>query len=231
MTELIEDAEPAKPEPVVATRTPPRGAAGRTGQLTARSEPPGATVLVDGRERGVTPITMNVTIGSHTVVLQSEKGSVRRTVTVAFDRAAVVSEAIFAGWLSVFAPFELQITEGSHVIQLDDTGKVLLPPGTHDLKLENRDLGYQETRRVDVQPGQTTSLSLVTAPSTLSVTASGPAVVSVDGKQVGETPLTNQPIALGTRDIVVKAADGTERRFTQKVTVTPVQIDVDFSKP
>ena len=67
--------------------------------------------------------------------------------------------------------------------------------------------------------------------STLTVTASAPAVVLIDGQQVGETPLTSHPIALGTRDIVVKGADGTERRFTQKVTVAPVQIDVDFSKP
>ena len=48
---------------------------------------------------------------------------------------------------------------------------------------------------------------------------------------MGETPLTNYPIGLGTRDIVVRGADGTERRFTQRVTVAPVQIEVDFSKP
>ena len=231
-TELTEEAPPAEPEPVVAKPAASRGSA-RTGQLTARSDPPGATVLVDGRERGVTPLTLeDLPIGSHTVVLQSEKGSVRRTVTVASGRAAVVSEAIFAGWLTVFAPFELQITDGARVIRLDEGGKVLLAPGPHDLRLENRDLGYQETRRVEVQPGQTTSLSVVASPSTLSVTSNSPATVSVDGQQVGDTPLVNQPIALGTRDIVVKAAaDGTERRFTRKVTVTPVQIDVDFSQP
>lgn len=234
LTEMTENATVPKPETVVAKPTPPRGAAGaaRMGQLIARSEPPGAKVLVDGKERGVTPLTLDdVTIGSHTVVLQSEKGSVRRTVSVSSDRTAVVSESIFAGWLTVFAPFEVQITEGAGVIRLDDNGKVLLPPGTHELRLENRDLGFQETRRVDVQPGQTTSLSLVATPSTLTVTATAPAVVSIDGQQVGETPLTNQPIALGTRDIVVKAADGTERRFTKKVTVAPVRIDVDFSQP
>jgi hypothetical protein len=172
----------------------------------ARSEPPGAKVLVDGRQRGVTPLTLDdLTIGSHTVVLQSEKGSVRRTVTVASDRAALVSEASFAGWLSVFAPFELQITEGTHVVRLDETGKTLLAPGPHDLRLENRDLGYGETRRVDVQPGQTTSLSLVAPPSTLTVTANSPAVVLIDGQEVGDTPLMNHPIPLGTRDIVVRA--------------------------
>ena len=231
LTELAEKATSPKPEPVAAKPTPPAGAR-RTGQLMARSEPAGARVLVDGRERGVTPLTLDdVTLGSHTVVLQSDRGSVRRTVTVAADRAALVSESIFAGWLTVFAPFELQITEGARAIRLDDNSKVLLPPGPHELRLENRDLGYRETRRVEIQPGQTTSLSIVASPSTLTVTASAPAVVLIDGQQVGETPLTNQPIALGTRDILVKGADGTERRFTRKVTTAPVQIDVDFSKP
>jgi hypothetical protein len=233
LSELSNEPAPSKPGAVVAKPAPPRPAAGaaRTGQLIARSDPPGAKVLVDGTERGVTPLTLDVTIGPHTVVVQSDKGSVRRTVTVASDRTAVVSESIFAGWLNVYAPFELQITEGPRVIRLDETGRVLLPPGPHDLRLENRDLGYRETRRVEVQPGETTSLSIVVSPSTLTVTASAPAVVSIDGQQVGETPLTNHPIALGTRDILVKSADGMERRFTRKVTVAPVEIAVDFSQP
>jgi len=222
----------SKPEPVAAVK-PTRPAAGRrTGVLIAKSEPAGATVLVDGKERGVTPLTIDdVPFGSHTVVLQSDKGSVRRTVKIGADGDTVVSESIFAGWLAVFAAFDLQITEGTIAVRLDESGKVLLSAGPHDLRFENRDLAYRETRRVEILPGVTTSLSLVAAPSTLTVTASGPAVVLIDGQQVGETPLTNFPISLGTRDIVVKGGDGTERRFTRKVTVAPVQIDVDFSKP
>jgi hypothetical protein len=234
VTSLTEKKPPPKPAPVavaVAAKPTPSAGARRTGILMARSEPPGAIVLVDGRERGVTPLTLNdLTAGAHTVVLQSDKGSVRRTVTVAADRTALVSESIFAGWLSVFSPFEVQISEGALAIRLDETSKVLLSPGPHDLRFENRDLGFRETRRVEVQPGQTTSLSIVAPPSTLTVTANAPAVVTIDGQQVGETPLRSHPIALGTREIVVKSADGTERRITQKVTVAPVQIDVDFTQ-
>jgi len=232
LTGLTDKATSSKPEPVAAVK-PTRPAVGRrTGQLTAKSEPAGAKVLVDGRERGVTPLTIDdLSFGSHTVVLQSDKGSVRRTVKISADGDAVVNESIFAGWLAVFAAFDIQITEGTSTVRLDESGKVLLSPGPHDLRFENRAVGYQESRRVEILPGETTSLSLVASPSTLSVTASAPAVVLIDGQQVGETPLTNYPIGLGTRDIVVRGADGTERRFTQRVTVAPVQIDVDFSKP
>jgi hypothetical protein len=231
LTESTEEAAPPKPEPVAAKPARPAGGR-RTGQLVAQSEPAGATVFVDGKERGVTPLTLDdMSFGSHEVVIQSDKGSVRRTVKIAADRDAVVSESIFAGWLSVFAPFEVQIFEGARSIRVDESGKVLMSAGPHDLRFENGDLGYRETRRVEVQPGQTTSLSLVTPPSTLTVTATAPAVVLIDGQQVGETPLTNHPIALGTRDIVVRGADGAERRVTQRVTVAPVRIDVDFSRP
>ena len=231
LTELTDKAPSSKPEPVAAVK-PTRPAVGRrTGRLIVKSEPAGAQVLVDGKERGVTPFTIeDVPFGSHTVVLQSDKGSVRRAVKIGAEDT-IVSESIFAGWLAVFAAFDLQITEGTIAVRLDESGKVLLSAGPHDLRFENRDLAYRESRHVEILPGVTTSLSLVAAPSTLTVTASGPAVVSIDGQQVGETPLTNFPISLGTRDIVVKGADGTERRFTRKVTVAPVQIDVDFSKP
>ena len=170
----------------------------QTGRLMARSDPPGATVLVDGKDRGVTPLTLeDVTLGSHTVVLQSGDGTVRRTVTVTADRAAVVTESIFAGFLKLFAPFELQVTEGTRAIRLDDQHQAMLPPGVHELRFENTALGYSDTRRIEVQPGQTTSLSLVPSPSLLTVVASTASTVIIDGQQVGETPLTNHPIALG----------------------------------
>jgi hypothetical protein len=233
LTGLTDRATSSKPEPVAAVKPTTRPVAGRrTGQLIAKSEPAGARVLVDGKERGVTPLTIDdVPFGSHTVVIQSDKGSVRRTVKISADNDAVVSESIYAGWLAVFAAFDIQITEGTIAVRLDESGKVLLSAGPHDLRFENRAVGYQESRRVEILPGETTSLSLVASPSTLTVTASAPAVVLIDGQQVGETPLTNYPIGLGTRDIVVRGADGTERRFTQRVTVAPVQIEVDFSKP
>jgi hypothetical protein len=55
--------------------------------------------------------------------------------------------------------------------------------------------------------------------------------VVIDGTRVGETPLTDHPVALGTRDIIVRNAPGTERLLTITVTVKPVQVDVDFAKP
>jgi hypothetical protein len=82
-----------------------------------------------------------------------------------------------------------------------------------------------------VKPGEITPISIIPSMSALTVTATQPAEVFVDGERVGETPLTNRPVNVGTREVVVKSASGGERRFTKTVTVEPVRIDVDFSTP
>jgi hypothetical protein len=224
ITEHIALSE-AQPQPVLDEPVPTMA----SGQLMVRSEPSGARVSVDGRLLGVTPLDINdLSLGRHTVLIEADQGSVRRTVSITADRPTLVNESIYAGFLKIFAPFELQITSGDRAIRLDDQNQVMLPPGSHQLRLENAALGYRETHRVDVNPGQTSTLSIVPPPSSLTVTANVPAVVSVDGEQVGVTPLTDHPIALGTRDILVRSESGQERRFTPRVTVAPVQLAVEF---
>jgi hypothetical protein len=207
-------------------------AAKRTGRLQVNSDPPGARVLIDGKPRGFTPLRVDdLTVGSHAVVLETTKGSVRRTVAVTEEKTAQISESIYAGWVHVSAPIEVLISEGGRTLRLDDRNLIMLPPGSHALVVENRLLGYRETKQVDVKPGETARISIVPPPSMLTVTSTLPGEVLVDGERVGETPLTDHPIALGTRDIIVRNAPGMERLITVTVTAKPVQVDVDFAKP
>jgi hypothetical protein len=203
-----------------------------TGSLQVRSDPPNARVLVDGEFRGNAPLTLDeIAVGEHTVVLQGASGEVRRTVTVAEGRVTEVSELIFTGFLTVFAPFEVQVTEGNRALRLDDRGQMMLPPGRHELRFRNSEFSYDEVRRIDIEPAATTRLSLVPRPTTLSVTSNEPAEVFVDGERLGATPITNASIALGTREVTILAAGGDERRVFVKATAQPVQLDVDFSQP
>ena len=203
-----------------------------TGSLQVDSDPTGARVVVDGELRGTTPLKLDgLAVGTHGVTLESPNGTVRRSVTIAAGETAQVTELIFTGSLKVFSPFEVQMSERNQPIQLDDRGQVMLPPGSHELRFQNRDLGYDEIRRVEIKPAATAALSLVPPPTTISVTATERAEVWVDGKRVGETPLTDVSVSLGTREIIVKTAAGGQRRFVVTATVKPVQLDVDFSKP
>jgi hypothetical protein len=216
----------ARPAP--ATPAPVK----QTGALVVRSTPDGARVAVDGTARGTTPVTLNdVAAGRHTVVLQSSAGSIERTIAVTPNGTAEIDELIFSGFLTIYAPFELTVSEGPRALHPDDRNQLMLPPGRHDLRLVNRTLGYEEVHRVDLKPGQKATLSITPPKSSITVTANEAGEVWIDGARIGDAPVTNAPIDLGTHNVVVKRAAGGERRFTVTATTRPALLSVDFSKP
>ena len=196
------------------------------------SDPPGAHVLVDGKERGLAPLAIDgLSIGSHTVTIHGEKGTVERTVAITAARTTQVNEAIYSGWLHISSPIELQIVDNDHGVRLDDRNQVLLSAGEHALTLSNKALGFAETRSVNVTPGGTASISIEPPPAMLTVTSSEPAQVSIDGEMVGEAPLTDHPTRIGTRDVQVRNASGVTRFSTITLTMSGARLDIDFSKP
>jgi archaellum component FlaG (FlaF/FlaG flagellin family) len=202
-----------------------------TGELHVTSTPEAAQVFIDGKPRGVTPLTIpDLSVGRHAVELKSVAGTVQRTVTVAADKTTEMNESIFSGWLAVYSPFDLVVTEGGRALLMDDRHQIMLSPGRHVLRLMNRTLAYDAVRQVDLMPGEVTSLTVAPPPSTVTVTATEAAEVWLDGARVGETPLNSLPVPLGTHEIVVKRAAGGERRMTVTVTVNPFALHVDFSK-
>ncbi len=95
-------------------------------------------------------------------------------------------------------------------------------------RFQNREVGYDETRAVEVRPTETTTINLV--PQTaLNVTANEAAEVLVDGERTGETPFDGR-IPYGAHTITIRTAGG-ERQFQIEATMKPVQLEVDFSKP
>src|SRR5207248_1846200 len=118
---------------------------------------------------------------------------------------------------------------GKASLRLDDRNQTLVKPGVHELRFSNKALGFVEIRKVEVKPGDTVAVTIVPPPSTLTVTATEPSEVLIDGERVGQTPLTSVPVAIGTRDLTVRSASEV-RRKTITVTVEPTIIDIDFSK-
>jgi hypothetical protein len=215
---------PVRPPPVVTRKA--------RGGLHVTSTPSGAQVLVDGKPRGASPLTLTDLIaGRHTVELKSDAGTVERTVVVTADKTAEVAESIFSGWLTVYSPFDLAITEGTRPLRLDDRHQILLAPGPHELRLANQSLGFETVRQVQLKPGEMTSLSVTPPPSKMTVTATEAAEVWLDAARVGDAPVYGWPVELGSHEIVVKRKAGGDRRFTVTMTVKPFTLNVDFSKP
>jgi len=203
----------------------------KTGRLSVTSTPEGATVAVDGRKRGVTPLVLDdLPAGRHAVTVESAGGTIQRSIDVKVDQTATVEASIYPGWLALFAPIELEVQAHGRVLQFDDRHQTLLPSGRHDIVVVSRELGYRSSRVVDVKPGEVTRLSIEPPKTTLTVTATAPAQVWLDGTHIGAAPLVDVPIDLGTHQIVVRHPTAGEERRTIAATSAPVRVEVDFGK-
>jgi hypothetical protein len=135
------------------------------------------------------------------------------------------------GWLAISAPFDVEVVEHDDVIGSGGTSKIMLAAGRHDITLLNRTLGYQEARKVDVTGGKTMSIKVDPPKVNISVNARPWADVSLDGASLGQTPISNLQVAVGTHEMVFRHPQLGERR--QSVTVTakgPNRIAADLTK-
>ena len=225
---------------VALAPVPAVSAAAGTGGLRIVTEPPGARVWIDGELRGTAPVTASdLKVGDHVVTVRGRSGdAVNRTVTV---EAATVgslivslgSPATFAsGWLAISSEVPLQIRENGTVLGTTDAPRLLLPAGAHELELANAGLDYVVARRVQIEAGQTTSVTLKAPMGKISINAIPWAEVLIDGQRVGETPIGNLSVAIGNHELLFRHPELGERRRAISVgAVTPQRIGVDMNKP
>jgi hypothetical protein len=241
---------PAKTPSAPATQTAPRStpsarptatsapaaaatgaAAANTGRLEIESQPAGAQVQLDGKDVGQTPLKLDaVAAGRHTITLTSAAGTVKRTVRIEAGRTATVDVPIFSGFLGVYAPIVLEVSEGGRAIGTTEQGRLMLPPGRHELTLTNRELGYSTTQTVDIEPGEVKGVTLDPR-GAVSFNAVPWAEVWSEGQKIGDTPIGNMQLPLGIREFVFKHPTYGERKVT--ITVKggePIAASVDFTK-
>jgi len=212
---------PVPPAPVLAL---PKG----VGRLAVTSGETEATVLIDGEAHGTTPLTLNLPAGAHRVLLRSPQGSVERSIRIQSGESSDLNEAIYPGWVALTSAVDVTLSEGGKPLKRDDRGWAILPPGPHDIHLDNRALGVHEVRRVVVLPGDTTRLSFAAHTSLLSLTTNEPSEVWVDGVSYGRTPIVEQPIPIGVHDVRIRS-EKHERWVRVRATVQPVVVNVDLT--
>jgi hypothetical protein len=190
----------------------------RTGTLKVTTTPDGARILLDGRYRGVSPLVIeNVPAGTHTIVAEHASGTVRSSVDVAADATTEADVGIFSGWLAVFAPIEVRIFLGGRFLGTSLDGKLLVPPGHHEIEVVNTRLGYRETREVDIEPGRTTAVSIEAPNGTIAIEAPDGTEVSIDGKTVGVMPLDPVAAPIGMREVILRHPQLGQRRIAVSV--------------
>jgi hypothetical protein len=204
--------------------------AGRGG-LRVSSEPPGAKVYVDGKLQGETPLDLpNTPVGTHTVTIESSIGTVRRTVNVVRGEQALVDVELYSGFVKVFAPIELELSVNGRPVG-NGSEPIMLPPGEQEILAVNRDMGYREVHTIEVEPGETRTLT-ITPVGRLTVTAVPWADVWIDETKMGRTPLTNRRVPIGTHTLVLRHPEHGERRVVATIKHNEVtSVPVDMTKP
>ena len=210
-----------------------------TGQLAIQSEPAGAKVLVDGTERGVAPVTItDLSPGEHRVELQTEGvTAAKHTVVVqAGGTASLVvpigpaaSAGPVSGWVSVKAPFTMEIREQGRLLGTTDTDRLMIAAGRHELDFVSEQLGYRSTRVLQVAPGKVASITLDLPQGVVNLNAAPWAEVWIDGRRVGETPIGNLSVSIGPHEIVFRHPQLGEKRQAISVTLgAPMRLSVDM---
>ena len=206
------------------------------GDLHIRTIPPGAIVAVDGIGRGVTPLDVrDLKAGRHVVTLLSGDRVISQEVTV--EPGALGSLIVplaeagapAVGWLTVESAVDLEILEGESLVGSSRNARLLFMPGRHALRMQNRELGVEIDRVVEVRPGGTSKVLVALPKGTVSLNAAPWADVFMDGVRIGETPIADHEASLGPHEVVFRHPTLGEQRRTIVVSLTaPVRLGVDL---
>jgi hypothetical protein len=210
---------------------------GDAGRLEVMSDPAGAQVLIDGTPRGQTPLSLaSIEPGQHRVTISNGENTVNRTVNVSAGATASVVASLApagaaGGWISVDAPFDMDVLENGRVIGTTATEKLMLPAGRHEIELVSAAFGIRTAATVQVPAGKTVTVPVNLPKGTISINALPWADVWLDGQPLGTTPLGNMQVTVGNHEVMWRHPQFGERRQTIKVTGSaPVRASVDFSK-
>lgn len=138
---------------------------------------------------------------------------------------------VATGWVNVTASQDLTVSAGGAFLGTSRGGRIRLPAGVHQLEFVNEAIGYRTTRMVQVRNNAGASVSVELPNGTLSLNATPWAEVLVDGKSVGDTPIGNLSVSLGSHDVVFRHPELGEKRMTATVTTAgPTRLSADLRK-
>src|SRR5688500_2194332 len=137
---------------------------------------------------------------------------------VAASSAATIP-GVIAGLVAIDAPVPMHVYAKGQLVGTTEADSVMLPVGQHDLEFVSEAAAYRAKRTVSVQAGKTTKVALEKPVGTVHVNATPWAAVTVDNRPVGETPIGNLKLPIGSREFVFRHPEFGERRVTVLVTL------------
>ena len=185
--------------------------------LRVTTQPPGATIYIDRKDlgsRAVSPRALALPAGKYTVIAElpgyDSKTSETVEVTTGKETAVTLELARVVGTVHVDVTggksAEVRVDDEKAPVACTAPCDIPLPPGRHELYFQSP--GFEAPpRTVVVAAKQTSTATAALVPLTGSVVVKADerdALVSVDGKQMGFTPVVLQGVPAGKRDVTVQ---------------------------
>ena len=107
----------------------------------------------------------------------------------------------------------------------------MVSAGRHEIEISNESLGYRAVRAVTVAPGQVAVVKLDVPNGSLALNAQPWADVWINGERIGETPIGNVTVPIGTHEVVFRHPQLGEEVVRATVTAgAPTRLSVDLRK-
>jgi hypothetical protein len=130
------------------------------------------------------------------------------------DVVALAAARQRSGGVRLASPIALTVFEGDRLLGTTADGPIVTTAGTHQLDLVNTSLGYRGRQVVTIRAGVITPLALPVPMGRININAQPWAQVLVDDSPLGETPLANVSVPLGSHQITFRHPQLGERRET-----------------
>lgn len=146
------------------------------------------------------------------------RGSSGATATTAGQASATRPVGRGFGGLTIASALDFLVTADGTPVG-SKGAPIALPEGSHRLEFVNEALGFRHAQTVKVAYGQMTVVRVPMPTGRISVNAMPWAEVAIDGRAVGETPIANYSLPVGTHEVVFRHPELGERRQTIVVKV------------
>ena len=195
---------------------PPRAATGLPATLTVGTQPAGADLIIDGRRRGQTPLTLAIEPGAHTLTLRS--AGAERTVPLTVTAGAQVTqyfELTPPGPVTPSARLSIVTDPAGARVSVDGRPRGVSPLVIEDLAAAEHSVTVTSNtgsaeRRITIEPGTTKevvfSLPRSSAPLGGWVSVASPFHVDLieHDEVVGTSGTTKVMLPAGRHDVVLR---------------------------
>jgi hypothetical protein len=135
------------------------------------------------------------------------------------------------GWASLDLPIQVQVFEHGRFVGTNDTGRVTLAAGSHELEIVNESLEFRSRQVVNIRPDSLVPVPVTLPSGTLSLNALPWSDVQIDGQAVGTTPLGHVRLSIGPHRVVFRHPQLGEQIRTAVISVgNETRLVVDLRK-